>query len=137
MAEPCANDRDGRARRERGLKLIDGKCVICPMRRLVCVIVDRDEWKGRVGCIPRSLTLSRGVGKLSSRREEVDAIDKAHASLPLLILGHLPLADCRMKNMAGSKAAGLTDDQKRPIDAIICMATGQFTHISRSFTDGS
>jgi hypothetical protein len=44
----------------------------------------------------------------------------------------LPLAYCHMKNMASSKAASPTDDQRRPIDAIICMVTGQFTHISRS-----
>jgi hypothetical protein len=79
----------------------------------------------------------RGVGKLSSRRQEVDAIDEAHASPPLLIVGHLPLAYCHMKNMASSEAASLTDDQRRPIDAIFYMVTGQFTHISRSSTDAS
>jgi hypothetical protein len=42
-----------------------------------------------------------------------------------------------MKNMASSKAASPTDDQTRPIDAIICMVTGQFTHISRSSPDAS
>jgi len=139
VAEPGADDGDRRARRECGLQLVDRVGTICLRKhagkgRQVIVGVDADERQAWVGCISCSLPRCRAVGELARRGQKVDAIDEAHASLPLLIRGHMPLAYCHIRNMASSKAASLTDDQRRPIDAIICIITGQFAHISRSFT---
>ena len=138
VPEPSADDRHGCARGERGLELIY-RIGIIGFRKcaaVVRVVVGVDAGHREFG---NALATMRrlGIGEFSCRGQEIDAIDEAHASLPLLILGHLPLTYCHMKNMASSKAASPTDDQRRPIDAIICMVTGQFTHISRSSPDAS